>query len=214
MKACFLLLGLAVWPLRAEIVDRTLAVVGDRVVTWSDVMAEANYQAFLNGGQPPDPAALDRKENWQPVLSRLIDQALLAQAQEAFPFAPAENGEAKRRLEEVRKQFPDGEAYRDALVRCKLREAELVSRLERETNLMAFVDYRLRPQVQLSSEEMEEYYRETLAPELRRQGQQDVPPLAEVRDQIEQILTQGKINRLLEQWLQDLRRRAAVKILE
>ncbi|MDP2734686.1 MAG: hypothetical protein Q8P12_00605, partial [bacterium] len=125
MKTCFLLLGLAVLPLRAEIVDRTLAVVGDRVVTWSDVMAEANYQAFLNGRQPPDPAELDRKENWQPVLSRLVDQALLAQAQETFPFAPSEKGEAKRRLEEVRKQFPDGEAYRDALVRCKLTEAEL-----------------------------------------------------------------------------------------
>jgi len=214
MKACFLLLGLTVLPLRAEIVDRTLAVVGDRVVTWSELMAEANYQAFLNGRQPPDTAGLGQRENWQPVLSRLIDQALLAQAQETFPFAPAEKGGAIRRLEEVRKQFPDGEAYRDALVRCKLTEAEVVSRLERETNLMAFVDYRLRPQVQLSSEEMEQYYRETLVPELRRQGQQYVPPLAEVRDQIEQILMQEKINRLLEQWLQDLRRRAVVKILE
>ncbi|MBI4465134.1 MAG: SurA N-terminal domain-containing protein [Acidobacteria bacterium] len=214
MRTCLLLTVFFLSPLRAEIVDRILAVVGDQVVTWSDVMEEANYQAFLNGRQPPDSAELDRKENRQPILSRLIDQTLLAQAQKAFSFAPSENGEAKKRLEELRKQFTDEQTYRSALVRCHLTEAELVSLLERETTLMAFVDYRLHPQVQLTVEEIEQYYRETLLPELRRRGQQDVPPLSEVRDQIEQILTQEKINDLLDQWLQDLRRRTPVKILD
>ncbi|MBI3896628.1 MAG: hypothetical protein HY313_11930 [Acidobacteria bacterium] len=212
VKTCFLLLAFSLFPLRAEIIDRILAVVGDQIVTWSDVVAEANYQALLNGQQPPDSAELERKEVLRPILSRLMDQTLLAQAQKAFLFTPSENETA--RLEEVRKRFPNEQAYHRALAQYALTEAALVSHLERETNLMAFVDYRLRPQVQLTPEEIDQYYRETLVPELRRQGQRDVPPLSEVRDHIEQILTQEKINSLLEEWLQDLRRRTPVKIFE
>ncbi|HEY7679162.1 MAG TPA: hypothetical protein VIC04_01495, partial [Terriglobia bacterium] len=77
-----LLLALAAWPLRAEIVDRILAVAGNRVITWSAARAEANYQAFRDGREPPlwaGPASATSDEARQ-IVSRLVDQALLEQA--------------------------------------------------------------------------------------------------------------------------------------
>ena len=61
-----LLLALVALPLRAEIVDRILAVVGNRVITWSDVVAEANYQAFLDSQEPVTPAKLLPREPREP----------------------------------------------------------------------------------------------------------------------------------------------------
>ena len=211
-----LLLALVALPLRAEIVDRILAVVGNRVITWSDVVAEANYQAFLDSQEPVTPAKLlprEPREPKEPILSRLIDQRLLEQERDALPLLFPDEGEAGRRLEEIRQRIPEPEAYRRELARYRLTEADLVARLEREASLMAFIERRLRPQVRVNPAEVERYYAETLAPELRRQGQSAIPPLAEVRERIEQVLTEQEINRRLEEWLRDLRDRRGIKIL-
>ena len=233
IRTCLLLLALWQLPLPAEIVDRVVAVVGNRMISWSDLLAEADYQAFLAGHPPMEPMESARKESLRQeslrqeslgqeslrqeslrqVLSRLIDQVLLEQSHDTFPFSPPENGETQGRLEEIRKRFPDPEAYRKALAQHKLTEAVLVRRLEREANLMAFVEYRLRPQVSLDPAQVERYYDETLVPELRRQGQAEAPALSEVRESIEEILVQQEISRRLEEWLRELRERVAVKIL-
>ena len=238
IRTCLLLLALWQLPLPAEIVDRVVAAVGNRMISWSDLLAEADYQAFLAGHPPMEPMESARKESLRQeslrqeslrqeslgqeslrqeslrqVLSRLIDQVLLEQSHDTFPFSPPENGEIQERLEEIQKRFPDPEAYRKALAQHKLTEAVLVRRLEREANLMAFVEYRLRPLVSLDLAQVERYYNETLVPELHRQGQTEAPALSEVRESIEEILVQQEISRRLEEWLRELRERVAVKIL-
>jgi len=208
-----LILVLVAAAARAEIVDRLIAVAGSRVITWSDVLWEARYQAFLLGQEPPGPDALAQKEAREPILERLIDQRLLEQDRNALPFSSPEESATQRRFEEVRQRFFSPEAYREALARYGLAEAELRERLERETNLMAFTESRLRPQVRLDSAETERYYQEIFSAELRRQGQTTIPPLAEVREQIEQVLAEQQVNRRLDEWLRDLRARLGVRIL-
>lgn len=208
-----LLLALLALPAPAEIVDRLIAVAGSRVITWSDVQWEARYQAFLLGQEPPGPDTLAPKEAREPILERLIDQRLLEQDRNALPFSSADESETQRRFEEVRQRFSSPEAYREALARYGLAEAELRERLERETNLMAFTESRLRPQVRFDSAETERYYQEIFSAELRRQGQTTIPPLAEVREQIEEVLAEQQVNRRLDEWLRDLRARLGVRIL-
>lgn len=211
MRTCFLLLVLYLLPLRAEIVDRLLAVVGDRVITWSGALAEVNCQAFLHGQEPRGRIGPDEL---RPVVSKMIDQILLEQARELSLFSPPDTEETQERLEEIQRRFPDLQAYRKALARYQLSEQELRERLVREASILAFIDYRLRPQVRLDPAQAELYYRDTLLPELlRQQGQQRVSPLSEVRDRVEQILAEQEINRLLEEWLQELRRRARIEML-
>ena len=209
----FLLAALAAWTGRAEIVDRIVAVAGNRVITWSDLEREACYRAFLANEAPPGPEELARAEVRDPILTRLIDQRLLEQDRDMLPFIPPDGSETDRKLDDLRKRYASPEAYRQALTRARLSEAELLARVERETNLMAFVDRRLRPQVRFDPLETELYYHETFEPELRRQGQTEVPELAEVREQIEEILAEQQMNGRLEQWLRDLRARMGVRIL-
>ena len=208
-----LLWGLVLIPMNAEIVDRVLAVSGNRVITWSDMLVEANYQALLIAQDPPLPRDLERREAREPILSRLIDQRLLEQERDALPLFSPEDGEAERRLEEIQRRFPSVDAFRQALARYRLTEAELRERVAREANLMAFIERRLRPQVRFDPAEVEHYYRETLAPELRRQGQTVIPPLPAVREKIEQVLAEREMNRRLDEWLRDLRQRRGSKIL-
>ena len=208
-----LLVALVAFPARAEIVDRVVAVAGSRVITWSDLAAEARYQAFLADQEPPGPDDLARQEIRGPILARLIDQRLLEQDRDVLPFVPPDGSETDHKLDDLREKFPSPEAYRQALARARMSEAELLARVERETNLMTFVDRRLRPQVRLDALETALYYHERFEPELRRQGQTDIPELDEVREKIEGIMAEQQMNERLEQWLQDLRARMEVRIL-
>jgi hypothetical protein len=214
-RAVLLLLGLAVWPLRAEIVDRILAVAGDRVLTWSAALAEADYQAFREGREPPSwgPPASAISDDARQVVSRLIDQALLEQAMARSPFSAPPDEDFQAPLRELQQRFSSPDAYREALARYRLTEEEVVARLARERQLMAFVDATLRPQVRISPQQIEDYYQSSFLPEWqRRQDSASVPPLSEVQGQIEEILGEQEINRLLERWLADLRRGTSVKI--
>ena len=211
------MVALLAFAAQAEIVDRIVAVAGNRVITWSDVLAEARYQAFVADfvadRKPPGSDELTRPEVFEPILVRLIDQRLLEQDRDALPFDPPDRSETEQKLDEARRRFSSAEEYQQALARAGLTEEALVERLERETNLMAFVDRRLRLQVRLDSVETERYYRETLEPELRRKGQTEIPPLNEVREEIEEVLSAQQMNRRLEQLLRDLRARMGVKRL-
>jgi len=209
-----LLMTLAAFAARAEIVDRVVAVAGSRVITWSDLEAEARYQAFLANEAPPGPDELARPEIRGPILARLIDQRLLEQDRDVLPFIPPDESETDHKLDGLREKFPSPEAYRRAMERARLTEAELLARVERETNVMTFVERRLRPQVRLDALETTLYYHETFEPELRRQGQTEIPELNEVREKIEEILAEQQMNTRLEQWLVDLRARMGVRILE
>ena len=214
LKPVLVLLFLT-WPARAEIVDRLLAVVGNQAITWSSLRAEANYDAFLNDlPLPPRSLAnVDDTQGLQKILSGMVDQTLLQQEMDLYGFTLPEDGETQRRLDQVRSRFPDPAAYQQTLERYELTERELVDRLRRESALLAFLQYRLRPQVRLDPSRVESYYRDVLLPQLDRQGGKSPPPLAEVREQIEQILVQQEMDRLLEDWMKRLRNRAKIKIL-
>ena len=179
---------------RAEIVDRMVAVVGGQVITWSDLAAEARYQAFLANEEPPGPDDVARPEILGPILTRLIDQRLLEQDRDVLPFAAPDGDETDHKLDDLRGKFSSPEAYRQAMARARLTEADLLARVERETDLMTFVDRRLRPQVRLDALETELYYHETFEPDLRRQGQTDIRELAEVRAEIEGIIAEQQMN--------------------
>jgi len=200
------------FSMRAEIVDRIVAVVDGRVIAWSAALAEANYQAFRKGGEPVETLGVEALGK---IVSEMIDQMLLERERSNSPFAVPANGNAEHGApdgdaEELRKRFSDAEAYRNALRRYKLSEPEVLKRVSRENAILAFVDSHLRPQVRVAPEKVEEYYREKLLPELRKAGGAPAPPLSEVNARIERILAEEEMNRLLDEWLTQLRSHAQI----
>jgi enoyl-CoA hydratase/carnithine racemase len=131
------------------------------------------------------------------VVRRLIDQLLIRQEMERSGVRAAAGGEPQ----------VDAAAAR----RCGVAEKVVRESLTRRGHLLAFVDARLRPLAQVSSEAVEKYYREELLPDLRRQNAAE-PSLEAVREKITALLTERQMNELLAAWLDELHRREPIRI--
>ncbi len=216
-----LLLGAAL--ARAEVVDRIVATVGEEVVTWSELQSEASYQAFRAGEAPAvgNHDSFDSLEDSEKTVQTLIDRILLEQALGRSPFEVPEEEPAPDLYQELVGRFAGAGQLQSEqagqlqteLRRYGISEAELRQRLRDERRLMVFVSYALQPQIRLQPEQIAAYYRGTLVPELEHQpGLVTIPALDEVRVQIQGILTQRELNRLLDQWLVDLRQSTKIRI--
>lgn len=205
----FAVLMLALLPPVAAtvIVDRIVATVGQRMITLSDVQEAYRFECLLNQKplQPLDAARI------REVAGRLVDQALLEQEMESTQFPRVPPAEVDRRMAEIKKGFANNGEFHRALEQYGLDEQRVRRRAELQTNVLRFLDFRFRPGVQVDEPAIERYYRETLLPELREKGTQKIPGLEEVRDRIEEVLVQERINQQLDAWIKDLRRQATIR---
>ena len=194
-----------------ETLDRVVASVGNTAITASDVEDEYRLELVLEGKDPsgPDPEAATLNG----VRDRLIDRILLDEEVQAGQIkVSAHDQTVTDRLQAVRRKFPGEESFQGTLRALGLDEQELREKLAQEEATLRLIDQRLRPVATVEPAAIETYYRDTLLPELGRQGQKPPPALDEVRDRIREILVQQKINQLLAAWLQTLRARREVRL--
>ena len=197
-------------PVRAgEVVDRIVANVNGHILLQSDWEEELAFEAFANA-RPLD--ALTPAER-KAALDRLIDQELLREQVRPLESAPAELVAA--RVAEIRKTLllTSDEGWRAALQRYGLTQPVLEKRLGNDIQLMRLVEARLRPSVQVDTPAVESYYRERLLPELQRAGSKAVS-LPEVFGHIRDLLTEQKVNQLLDSWLVSLRSESRIQTSE
>jgi hypothetical protein len=216
MRRCFqfalllLLLGGGPAARAGDVIDRVVATVNGRPILQSDWAEAIRCEAFLDGRplEKEDAAAA------RATLDRLIDQELLRQQLQGMKLSPASSGELENKLQEVRKQMPEGTSdasWNAALERYGLTEAELKERLAGQLDLLRLVDARLRPTVRVDSASIVAYYREKFLPQLRKQGAPD-PSLGEVTPKIEELLAQERLDTLLSSWLADLRKQSDIRL--
>ena len=82
---------------------------------------------------------------------------------------------------------------------------QLTRRLWWQLTLLRFIDYRFRPGIQIPPADVQAYYRQQVS-QWEQKGTKPIPTLEESRDQIEEILTQKRIDQALEQWIRDTRK--------
>lgn len=201
-------LGLA-GVMAGQVIDRIIATVNGQPILQSDWDVALRFEALLD--QKPlqfsDEAA-------HAALDRLIDQELLRQQIRAFQFKPISEEELRRRMEEIRKQIPgasDDAGWQSALHRYGLTQSEVDERITDQMEILRFINARLRPTVHVDRRSIEDYYREKLLPELKQKGAKEVP-LVEVGPQIEEILSQQRMDTLLAELLRDLRQQSEILI--
>jgi len=194
---------------KAGVLDRVLVSIGDEATTQSDVEREYGIELLLEGKTPaeiPDPATL------QQTCERLVNQRLLALESSTGAAVPeALKAAALQDLEEVRKRFPNPEAYQSALETLGMKEQELLGRLIEQRQILQTIDQRLRPAAAPQAAEIESYYRQTFVPEYLQKNKGPAPPLQEVENQIQEVVVQKKIDQLLAQWLAELKPRRQVR---
>jgi hypothetical protein len=146
------------------------------------------------------------------ALERLIDRRLLdSQMTDARLFAPSRD-EVRANLAKLREQIPGGkddQAWQKVLASYGLKERDIEASLRSETQMMNFIEVRLRPSVHIHPEEVEAYYRAQVLPDMEKAGVK-VVTLQEIEPRIRELLVQQHIDELLDTWLHNLRQQTPV----
>jgi len=199
-----LLLAVGLGPLTAEIIDRIAITAGNQVITESQIDEEIRITAFLNR-EKPEVSADARKQ----AASRLIEQALVKREMDLSHYPLPQAGEASAALAGIQATYPSHADFAAALQSYGIIEADLTRRLLWQFTLLRFIDYRFRPGIQIPDADVQTYYRQQVSG-WEQQGVKPIPSLEDSRDQIEEILTQKRIDQALDQWLADARKQVAV----
>lgn len=193
----------------AEVVDRMVAVVNRQVILQSQLEQAARVEFLLQG------RSLDQLNaaEMQAVLDRMIDQALLEQQIANSPLLDPTPDEIAARIYEVRAQIPgatEGAGWRKMLASYAVTEDDVVKQISTQLRILRFIDLRFRSLAHVDRASIANYYTDKLLPELRKQGVPE-PPLNQVSDKIEKILTEQRIDEMLTTWLQTLRSQTRIQ---
>ncbi len=131
-------------PLSAGVIDRVAVVVGNQVITETEVQEEVRVTQFLNG-EPLDLGPDQRRA----AADRLVDQQLIRDDMNVSGYSQPSAGEVDKMLAELKKErFPGGDQeYRAALDRYGITEAQLKEHLLWQLEVMRFTDVRFSPNI-------------------------------------------------------------------
>jgi FKBP-type peptidyl-prolyl cis-trans isomerase (trigger factor) len=179
----------------AEILDRVAVTVGKHVISEGDIILDLRIAAFLD--QKPVDLSGDQKRK---TADRLVDQYLLLQEAASSHQVLPTDVDARQLLDQVKAQYATETEYRAALARSGITEEQLSEHLLNGIRALRFTDLRFRPEVQLSDDDLHEYY-DSMAAQWRRANSTQVPTFEASRDQIEKLLTDQRVTQALDRWL-------------
>jgi len=194
--------------LPAEIIDRIVITAGNQVITQSQVESEIRVTAFLNQ-EKVDLSADGKKQ----AAGRLIEQALIKREMDLSRYPLPEPSDAGESLQTLKAMYSSEADFQNALQAGGISADDLNRRIWWQLTLLRFIDYRFRPGIQVPAADVQAYYRRQVS-EWEQKGIKPIPALEESRDQIEEILTQQKIDAALEQWVKDTRNQVPITYLD
>ena len=183
---------------RAEIIDRVLAVIEGQLITLSDVRA-VNRLGLETAPQGGDPILA--------VLDKLIDRHLMLI--EVDRYAPPEptTAELDALVQIVQKRFGDALALETALVQVGWVADDVRRYVRDQLRIERYLQQRFAATIQPSDEELAAYYR-VRADEFKRG--EVLPPYSEVREEVRNRFVNERRSTLVREWLTGLRRRASI----
>jgi len=193
--------------LQAEVLDRIAVTVGKRAFTQSEIIEQIRVAAFLND-EEPDLSPAGRKQ----AAERLLEQTLVRMEMELSRYPEPAAAAVDKALTEVKRVRQVSEAaFAESLASRGLTEAVLRRNLANQLMILLFIDYRFRPSVAVSNQDVEQYYREHFLPQWQRNSNQEPPELDEVWDNLMEKLRDQRTDAALDEWLRDARK--AVRVI-
>jgi hypothetical protein len=198
-----------------EIVDRTIATVDDNVgqpelITYSDLLWQLALQPNVSI-TPPSSEDLNR------ALQLLINQRLIALEAERLPRAEPTDAEIDAKIRDVLANFPSTAEFEKRLRQVgfdSVKDDNFVRMMAQRVKIEKYLDFRFRSFVVITPEAENTYYRDTFVPDFRRRYPGViVPAFEEKRVEINRILTEEKIAKDIEGFLDESKRRAEIVIL-
>jgi hypothetical protein len=206
VRAIFLL---AFWftGSRADIIDRIAVTLDSQVITESEVLLEIRLTAFQNGA-PPD----FKPETKRQAAGRLIEQKLIRKEIEVGRYVQANSADVDPMLKQIEAQrFHSPEEFRHALETYRVSVEDLKAHLLWQLALLRFIDVRFRPGIQITEQDIQQYFDQKL-PELEKQaGPEKKIRLDDLRDKIQDALTDERVDQQLNDWLTETRKHMRIE---
>jgi parvulin-like peptidyl-prolyl isomerase len=168
-----LIAALAALSLGAEILDRTVAIVGADSILDSEVEAEARLAAMF-GDQPLDTSESARAA----ALERLIDQRLLANQIALSGFEAGADQELEPQIAELSAQTFAGLSFEAALQRYGVTAEQARDFLRRQLRFADYVSFRFRSGLEATPQDLQAEYRRRFA------NRDNAPPFDAVADEL------------------------------
>jgi len=192
---------------QAEVIDRVAVTLDNQAITQSEILLEIRLTAFLNGN------SLDfSSESRKKAAERLIEQKLVRKEMQPAQYLEAGPAELESMLKEARSQrFHDAEEYRTALENYGITEEDLKAHLLLQVTFLHFIDLRFRPGIHVTDDEIRKYFNQEL-PELQKKAGKDTTiTLNDLRDKLEENLTGQHIDKQVDEWLAQARKRTRIE---
>jgi hypothetical protein len=186
----------------AQQVDGVAVRIEDDIITESEVRELGAFQTLVDGKSKP------RVE----LIRELSDQWLIRTEATATKYGQPPAEDVDRAYAEFVKQFPSPEDFQKRCASAGLTEAAVRRMVAQQLYLSRFIDYRFRPEAQVSDEQVETYYRDEFSPQLKARNE-PVPPLDDVDDTIREVLIQRAISDRAAKWLSESRDRLKIDIV-
>lgn len=186
-------------PVR-QLVDEVVAVVETHSITLSELAAETRVRLVSSQGPAAAAAQLDRRILAASLRKTVEERVVLAEV-ERLKLFDLERSEVEALVARFRARFASEAEYEGFLRVVELTEDEIGAILARELRVGRYLDNRLQLAAQLRDSELAD----------AAQGRKLT---ASERELMRARLSQEKYQRLLNELLADLRKRATVRILD
>lgn len=158
-------------------------------------------------GSVDDLSEADQENLRAQALDMLVSNVLIWQATTDSGITATED-EIDAQLEMIKGQFQDEAQYQEALLQEGMSEAGLKSQLATELATQKYIEANLdMDSLAATEEEINALYEQESA------LTEDIPPLSEIRGQIESFIIQQKQGQMYNEYVQGLRNQADIEIL-
>jgi hypothetical protein len=175
------------------VVDRIAVTVGNQVITETEILREISLTAFLNGEKPAF-----TPENKRKAADQLVEQKLVHKEMDMGHYPEAPKDQAKDLLAKTAANVGGEQELERKLAENGLTKEDLENHLRWQLTLVHFIDLRFRPAIQVTAQDVQDYYRKEVLP---KQKTGRPLPLADLREQILQTLSAQRADQQLDEWL-------------
>lgn len=207
MKSPCLLVLLAALA-SATIVDRIAIVLDQRVITEVQLDEEIRVTALLNR----EPIKRDLPTR-RAAAGRLIQQELVRHEMELNQYPVPDAAQVDIAFAEAAAQLGGAETLGKQLAAYQLNDAILKEHLKFQLTLVKFIDFRFRPDVDISETDLRAYYDRQR--EKWKESHTGAPPSFEQsRASIEAAISNERVEAAMSSWLDEAKRDATIVYLD
>ena len=188
--------------------DRIAAVVGDDVILESEVKRLVEVRLLPRRADETDAGYRDR------VLEERIDELLRESQLRRTGGLEPDPRDVEARLSELvkRVEAERGLSFDAILLRARATKAEVSGWIKRGLTLETYVRERISPTVKLTDAELTAYYEGPFRAEAKGKGLENLPPFAEVADELRELLRERRLNEEIVRWTDSLRQATRIVV--